>query len=47
MNWIGKSVKESKNLKDHYSLHEIDIIVKDPLPDHMDMDFVMKNHLKV
>ena len=42
MNWIGKSVKESKNLKDHYSLHEIDIIVKDPLPDHIDMDFVMK-----
>ena len=42
MNWIGKSAKESKNLKDHYNLHEIDIIVKDMLPDHIDMDFVMK-----
>jgi len=42
MKWINKSIEESKSLKDHYNLHEIDIIIKDTLPDHIDMDFVMK-----
>ena len=42
MKWINKSIEESKSLKDHYNLHEIDIIIKDTLSDHIDMDFVMK-----
>ena len=42
MNWVEKSVNQSKKLKDHYKLHDIDIIVKDQLPDHVNIDFVMK-----
>ena len=40
MKWISNSINESKSLKDHYTLHSIDIIVKDALPDNIDIDFV-------
>ena len=42
MKWISNSINESKFLKDHYKLHSIDIIVKDALPDNIDIDFVIK-----
>ena len=42
MKWISNSINESKILKDHYTLHSIDIIVKDSLPENVDIDFVIK-----
>ncbi len=42
MKWISNSISESKRLKDHYKLHSIDIIVKDPLPEEINVDFVLK-----
>jgi len=42
MKWLNESISKSKNLKDTYSLHDIDIFIKDQLPDHIDMDFVLK-----
>ncbi len=42
MKWISNSITESKVLKDHYTLHSIDIIVKDNLPDNVDIEFVIK-----
>ena len=42
MKWILNSINESKKLKDHYTLHSIDIVVKDALPDNIDVDFVIK-----
>ena len=42
MNWLEESVKRSKKLKDHYMLKGIDIYVKDQLPQHIDVDFVIK-----
>ena len=40
MSWITESIKRSNKLKDHYKLHEIDIFIKDPLPDHINTDLV-------
>ena len=40
MNWITESVKRSNKLKDHYRMQEIDIFIKDPLPDHIDANLV-------
>ena len=42
MNWLEESVKRSKKLKDHYMLGNVDIYIKDQLPDHIDVDFVIK-----
>jgi len=42
MRWISNSISESKRLKDHYKLHSIDIIVKDELPENVDINFVIK-----
>jgi hypothetical protein len=42
MKWVSNSINESKNLKDHYKLHGIDIIVKDNLPEQIDISFVIK-----
>ena len=42
MNWLERSVKRSKKMKDHYMLREIDIYVKDALPDNIDIDFVIR-----
>jgi len=42
MKWISNSINESKSLRNHYKLHSIDIIVKDSLPENIDIDFVIK-----
>tara|TARA_R100001594_G_scaffold135778_1_gene177719 strand:+ start:158 stop:829 length:672 start_codon:yes stop_codon:yes gene_type:complete len=46
MNWISESVKRSKTLKDHYKLYDIDVYIKDKLPEHVDIDFVLKYIIK-
>ena len=40
MNWIQKSAKKAKKLKDHYRMHDIDIYIKDSLPENIDVDLV-------
>ena len=42
MKWLNESYNRSKKLKDTYKLHDIDIFIKDQLPDHIDPDFVFK-----
>ena len=42
MNWLEESIKRSKKLKDHYMLGDVNIYIKDQLPDHIDVDFVIK-----
>ena len=42
MSWIFESIKKSKKMKDHYKLHDIDIFIKDPLPEDISADFVLK-----
>ena len=42
MNWLEESVKGSKKLKDHYMLKNINIYVKDQLPQEIDIDFVIR-----
>jgi len=42
MSWVSESIKKSKKMKDHYKLHDIDIFIKDPLPEDISADFVLK-----
>jgi|TARA_B100000282_G_scaffold117433_1_gene83568 hypothetical protein len=42
MKWLNESMNRTKKLKDTYTLHDINIYIKDQLPDHIDMDFVLK-----
>ena len=42
MDWIKKSHEKSKTLKDHYKLYDIDIFIKDKLPEHINLDFCLK-----
>ena len=42
MKWLNESMNKSKSLKDTYSLHDIEIFIKDQMPEHIDMDFVLK-----
>jgi hypothetical protein len=42
MKWLDESIKKSKSLKDTYSLHDIEIFIKDQLPEHIDMNFVLR-----
>lgn len=42
MNWLGKSLEKSKHLRTHYKMKEIDIYIKDSLPEHIDPDTVFK-----
>jgi len=42
MSWIFESIKKSKKMKDHYKLHDIDIFIKDPLPEGVNADFVIR-----
>mgnify|MGYP003122822937 FL=1 len=42
MKWLNNSMKESKKLKDTYKLHDIDIFIKDALPEHVDINFILK-----
>jgi len=47
MDWISESVKRSDKLKDHYKMQEIDIFIKDPLPNHIDPDLVFSTFSKL
>ena len=38
--WITKSIEESKKLRKHYKLHDIDIFIKDDLPSDIDPNFI-------
>jgi len=40
MNWIKESQARSIKLRNHYKVHEVDIFIKDALPDHVDPDVV-------
>ena len=42
MKWLNESYNRSKKLKDTYKLHNIEIFIKDQLPDHINPDFVFK-----
>jgi hypothetical protein len=42
MSWIFESINKSKKMKDHYKLHDINIFIKDQLPEHINIDFVLK-----
>jgi len=42
MDWIKKSIKKSKILKDHYKLHDIDVFIKDKFTNDLDFDFCLK-----
>ena len=47
MNWISESFKRSKNLRNHYKMHQIDIYIKDPLPNEVNPDLVFKTITKI
>ena len=47
MNWVQESVKRSNKLKDHYKMQEIDIFIKDQLPNHIDPDLVFSTFSKL
>ena len=47
MNWIQESVKRSNKMKDHYKMQEIDIFIKDQLPEHIDPDLVFSTFSKL
>ncbi|MDA7494532.1 hypothetical protein N8467_00540 [bacterium] len=42
MNWLGESIKRSKKLRTHYMLKDVDIYIKDRLPEGVDVDFVIR-----
>ena len=42
MKWLNESMNRSKKIKDTYTLHDINIFIKDQLPEHIDMNFVLK-----
>ena len=41
MNWLEDSIKRSKKLRTHYMLRNVDIYIKDQLPQDIDVDFVI------
>ena len=42
MSWIFESINKSKKMKDHYKLHDINIFIKDQLPENINIDFILK-----
>jgi len=42
MKWLNESMDKSKKLKDTYSLHDIEIFIKDQFPESINVDFVLK-----
>jgi len=46
MKWLNESINKSRSLKDTYSLHDINIYIKDALPKHINLDFVLR-YIKV
>ena len=47
MNWVRKSIRNSKRIRDHYKMHEIDIYIKEPLPEHINADLVFSSISKM
>lgn len=39
--WIEESIKRSKRMKDHFNLNGISVIVKDALPEDVNLEFVL------
>jgi len=39
--WIHESMKRSRKMKDHFNLNGVSVIVKDALPDDIDLEFVL------
>jgi hypothetical protein len=39
--WINESIKRSKRMKDHFSLNGVSVIIKDALPQEVDLEFVL------
>tara|TARA_B100000123_G_scaffold32620_1_gene21804 strand:+ start:456 stop:1136 length:681 start_codon:yes stop_codon:yes gene_type:complete len=42
MSWITESAKRGSELRKHYTMHDIEIFIKDPLPPVIDADFIFK-----
>ena len=47
MNWINESVKRSNKLRNHLKMNQIDIFIKDALPETIDADLVFKTLKKI
>jgi hypothetical protein len=39
--WINESIKRSKRMKDHFSLNGVSVIIKDALPQEVNLEFVL------
>jgi hypothetical protein len=39
--WINESIKRSRQMKDYFNLNGVAVIVKDKLPDEIDLEFVL------
>lgn len=39
--WIHESIKRSKKMRDHFSLNGVSVIVKDALPEEINLEFVL------
>ena len=39
--WIHESIKRSKKMRDHFSLNGVSVIVKDALPEEVNLEFVL------
>jgi len=40
--WIQESIERSSKLKDHFKVNDVDVFIKDPLPDHVDAAFIFE-----
>lgn len=40
--WIQESIERSNKLKDHFKVNDVDVFIKDPLPDHVDAAFIFE-----
>lgn len=39
--WINESIKRSRKMKDHFNLNGVSVIVKDALPEDVNLEFVL------
>ena len=39
--WIKESIKRSRRLKDHFNLNGVSVVVKDALPEEVNLEFVL------
>ena len=39
--WIKESIKRSRRIKDHFNLNGVSVIVKDALPEDINLEFVL------